>query len=208
MTPFDYVELLDWRRRVTALYAAVRAADDAEAAWGAWREGRDRLFREHPQSPLEPAAREAFEALPYFDYDPRFRLPVSLEPVAGAAPFAADQQKTVTLLPFATTRGLDEALGGELTLYWLGGYGGGVFLPFRDGSSGRACFAGGRYILDTIKGADLGMPGDGTAILDFNFAYNPSCAYAGRWLCPMPPSENRLPSVVAAGEQARDFLGR
>ena len=107
----------------------------------------------------------------------------------------------VQLIPFARTDGLNARFGGELTLYWLGGYGGGVFLPFRDATTGRTTFGGGRYLLDGIKGADLGMDAWGRAILDFNFAYNPSCAYSARWICPLAPPENALPVAITAGER-------
>jgi hypothetical protein len=96
---------------------------------------------------------------------------------------------------------LGEALGGELTLYWLQAYGGGVFLPFRDATAGTETYAGGRYLLDTIKGADLGRAPDGRAIVDFNFAYNPSCSYSDRWVCPLSPAENNLPEAVRGGER-------
>ena len=108
---------------------------------------------------------------------------------------------TVTLVPFAMTIGLKAALGKELTLYWIEGYGGGVFLPFGDATNGRESFAGGRYLLDTIKSADLGSDGAGRLILDFNFAYYPSCAYSEAWVCPLSPPENRLPGAIRAGER-------
>ncbi len=116
----------------------------------------------------------------------------------------AGRDGAVTLLPFARTRGLAPHLGNELTLYWIEGYGGGVFLPFRDATCGRETFAGGRYLLDTIKGADLGCTPDGRIILDFNFAYNPSCSYSGQWVCPLAPGENTLPLPVRGGERGRD----
>jgi hypothetical protein len=94
-----------------------------------------------------------------------------------------------------------EALGGELTLYWLTGYGGGVFLPFLDATSGKETYGGGRYLLDTIKSADHGTLADGRTILDFNFAYNPSCYYSPRWICPLSPRSNRLPAPVRGGEK-------
>jgi hypothetical protein len=80
------------------------------------------------------------------------------------------------------------------------GYGGGVYLPFADATSGATSYGGGRYLLDTVKGADLGME-EGRLVLDFNFAYNPSCAYDPRWTCPLPPPANRLPVDVRAGER-------
>ena len=85
-------------------------------------------------------------------------------------------------VPVARTAGLADRLGGELTVYWLGGYGGGVFMPFGDATNGSTTYGGGRYLLDGVKGADLGVV-DGRLILDFNFAYNPSCAYSTRWVC-------------------------
>ena len=58
----------------------------------------------------------------------------------------------------------------------------------------------GRYVLDSVKGADLGMQ-DGRLVLDFNFAYNPSCSYDLRWACPLSPPPNRLPVPIRAGER-------
>jgi uncharacterized protein (DUF1684 family) len=84
----------------------------------------------------------------------------------------------------------------SLDLYWLETYGGGVFIPFRDGTSGHETYGAGRYLLDTVKGSDLG----GELILDFNFAYNPSCAWDDRWACPLTPPANRLPFRVETGE--------
>jgi uncharacterized protein (DUF1684 family) len=80
------------------------------------------------------------------------------------------------------------------------GYGGGLFLPFRDQTSRAQTFGGGRYLYDTIKGADLGA-GDQEIPLDFNFAYNPSCAYNAQWVCPLAPQENNLNMPITAGEK-------
>jgi uncharacterized protein len=62
----------------------------------------------------------------------------------------------------------------SLSLYWVMGYGGGIFLPFRDLSNNHETYGGGRTVLDTIKHADLGQQ-DGRLVIDFNYAYNPSC---------------------------------
>lgn len=198
----DRLALWDWRGRVFALYAALRTAEP-EAGWGRWRTERDALWREHSQTPLEPARRAAFTGLDYFPYDPALRVAVHLAPVPEAAPFAlaVGRDGTVQLAPFARTAGLADRFGGELTLYWIEGYGGGVFLPFRDATSGRETYAGGRYLLDTIKGADLGRDRDGRAVLDFNFAYNPSCSYSESWVCPLAPAENALPAAIRGGER-------
>ena len=87
----------------------------------------------------------------------------------------------------------------SLALFWILGYGGGLFLPFRELTNETDTFGGGRYLLDTIKGADLGQE-DGRLIVDFNYAYNPSCAYNPRWYCPLAPSENWLTVPIPAGE--------
>ncbi len=88
----------------------------------------------------------------------------------------------------------------SLELYWLEGYGGGLFLPFADATSGQETYGAGRYLLDTVKGADLGQEA-GRLVLDFNFAYQPSCSYDDRWTCPLAPAANRLPLPVRAGER-------
>lgn len=199
----DHLGLWDWRRRIAELYAEIRAFDDPVFGWQLWRGTRDELFRAHPLSPLDAHRRGDFTGLPLFDYDPAFRVVVELAatPDAAAHSLSGGRDGYVQLIPFARTAGLRERLGDELTLYWLGGYGGGVFLPFRDATTGKASFGGGRYLLDGIKGADLGVAADGRAILDFNFAYNPSCAYSARWICPLAPPENELPVAITAGER-------
>lgn len=200
--------LWDWRRRVFALYGACRTLPP-QAAWAAWREGRDDLFRSHPQSPLDPGDRLAFAGLDLFPYDPALRFRVRLQPAPAGPLLIADvgHDGRVSMMAFARTDGLSDALGTELTLYWIGGYGGGVFLPFRDATTGKETYGGGRYLLDTIKGADLGQTEDGRQILDFNFAYNPSCVYSPRWVCPLSPSENRVTARITAGERRWEAAG-
>ena len=90
----------------------------------------------------------------------------------------------------------------RLAIYWLREYSGGLFLPFIDATSGRETYRAGRYLLDTAKGADLG-PGlePATIVLDFNFGYQPSCAFDPRWACPLAPAENRLDLEIRAGER-------
>jgi len=75
-----------------------------------------------------------------------------------------------------------------------------VFLPVRDATSGSESYGAGRYLLDTVKGADLGLS-DGRLVLDFNFAYNPSCSYAARWTCPLAPPANQLHAAVRGSER-------
>ncbi|MCW2580993.1 MAG: hypothetical protein JWR82_2594 [Blastococcus sp.] len=190
--------LLDWRRRVAALYAGARSAADPESGWRTWRDGRDELFAGHPDSPLSAAARQVFQGLPVAPYDPALRFEAALDDAPAARLELATAADGVVLLDRMGT----VALGvlGRLDVWWLGGYGGGVFLPLRDGSAGRTTYGGGRYLLDTVKGADLGGSGN-RLVVDLNFAYHPSCTYDPRWSCPLAPEGNRIPTAVAAGEQ-------
>jgi uncharacterized protein (DUF1684 family) len=90
---------------------------------------------------------------------------------------------------------------GSLDVWWLSGYGGGLFLPLKDATSGHDSYGGGRYVLDTVKGADLGGSSDGL-VIDLNFAYQPSCAYDEAWACPLPGPGNALALPVPVGELA------
>ena len=201
-----YPALWDWRRRIGALYAEVRAEADPAAAWTHWRMVRDRMFLEHSQSPLDAVARERSRSLPFFAYDPALRFCVELVPMqAPAVSLDAGHDGALSMQPFARTAGLASALGRELTLYWLTGYCGGVFLPFADATSGAETYGGGRYLLDTIKSADLGSDPQGRVILDFNFAYNPSCSYSAAYVCPLSPPANRLTVPVRGGERAPEL---
>jgi uncharacterized protein (DUF1684 family) len=198
-------ELLDWKRRVFELYATVRTADDHRAAWERWRSARDELFANHPQSPLLPGARASFAGLPYFDHDPALRVLGHAEPAEqrhfDIATSGEEPGGSYGFTRFATV-GFE--LNGEactLDAFWLDGYGGGLFLPFRDATSGRETYGACRYLLDTVKGSDLGAAADGRLVLDFNFAYNPSCAYDPRWVCPLAPPGSRLTVEVRAGER-------
>ncbi len=193
------LELADYRRRVAAAYARARDAGSGEAGWGAWRAERDELFTTHPQTPVPPARRPSFEGMAFFEHDPAARHVVEVEPLDGpAAPLAMPHsgEGSTTLRPVARVR----LAGGQLVLYWLEAYGGGLFLPFRDATSGAETYGGGRYLLDTVKGADLGAEGD-RLVLDLNYAYSPSCAHDPRWSCPLAPPESRLDIAVRAGER-------
>ena len=196
MTAAETLALLDWKRRIFDLYAAIRAASDPERAWRRWRETRAELFGSHPQSP-----QPGYTGLSYYNYDPEARVLAELEDVQAAPqPVETSGREPMSLRPFAQAH---FELRGEplaLELDWLESYGGGVFLCFRDATSGTETYGGGRYLLDTVKGADLGEE-DGRLVLDFNFAYNPSCSYDPAWVCPLAPPANRLPVAVRAGER-------
>ena len=197
----DPLAVPDWRRRVFELYARIRANPDPQAARDDWRATRDRMVRTHDASPLPPDSRGAFAGFDLWPYDPALRFAVDVEPAEGdRLVFDLGDDGRMSARPLARTRGLPP---GELTLWWIEGYGGGLFLPFLDATSGTESYGGGRYLIDAIKGADLGRDDAGRLILDFNFAYAPSCAMSPRWVCPLAPRENRLDIPVRAGERLR-----
>ncbi len=202
LSAVDALDLLDWKRQVFALYEVARASADPREAWKHWRATRDRLFRDHPQSPLPADVRGEFTGCDYFDYDPEVRVLARIEP---AEPRRIDvAASTGATFPFSKVGTLLFALFGDehsLTLLWNEGYGGGLFVSFQDETSGNETYPAARYLLDTVKGADLGTSG-GKLVLDFNFAYNPSCAYDGSWACPLAEPESHLPIRVSAGERA------
>jgi uncharacterized protein len=195
------LELLDYKRRVHALYARVRADPDPAHAFKAWVADRDDLFAHHPQSALPAARREGFGGLSYFKHDPRGRV---LADVAGTERRRYDvpsiDGEAMSFERIGVARFALDGAPCELEIYWLLGYGGGLFVPFADATAGEETYGAGRYLLDTVKGADLGAR-DGRLVLDFNLAYNPSCSYDPRWTCPLAPPPNRLAIPVRMGER-------
>lgn len=192
------LDLLDYRRRVNETYQEVRSLRDRDprAAHQLWRERRDDLFRTHPQTALPPEKRATFSGLPYHEYNSAFVFIAAVRPLPRES-YDVDTS-TGGVIRFVRFGAVDLPIG-TLEVLWLDEYSGGVFLPFRDATSGQTTYGGGRYLLDTAKGADLGSNGD-ALVLDFNFAYHPSCVYDPKWTCPLAPLSNRLAAAVAAGE--------
>ncbi|HEY8439272.1 MAG TPA: DUF1684 domain-containing protein [Candidatus Limnocylindrales bacterium] len=209
--------LADWRRTIAGLYTDVRrlAADDPGTALELWRSTRERLYREHPQSPVPEAARPTFEAH-HFDHDPALRFEVVVDEPARAGPdrdtapgfgglsieLAVSAGGAMAFTRFGAVTIPFASGPRRLEIYWMQGYAGGLFLPFRDATNGRETYGAGRYLLDAAKGADLGSGrAPGSLILDFNFAFQPSCAFDPKWACPLAPPANRLDLEVRAGER-------
>lgn len=203
-TPRSPLSLVDWRRRVIDLYENVRRAspEGRRRAWLGFRAARDRLFRSHPDSSLEGPQRSTFHRLDYYPYQSHWRVVGRLSPKVRRHTFETRLRGdgVVRFTRVARVRFVSPFGRSVLSLYWVEGYGGGLFLPFRDRTSGTETYGGGRYLFDTIKGANLGVT-DREIVLDFNYAYNPSCAYSNHWMCPLAPAENRLPFAVEAGEK-------
>lgn len=207
----DFLDLYDYRLRNAELYRerkrAILAGEDAEQTWRRFRAGRDELFGLHPQSALDEEQRSKFQTLDYFPYNPALcvvaRVDTDIE--TATFPIAMNAQELMTMTRAARLHFEVEGQAVSLAVYWLNIYGGGLFLPFRDTTCPAESYGGGRYLFDTIKGSDF-LPVSGSSIherimLDFNYAYNPSCAYNSKWVCPLSLPENRLQVAIRAGEK-------
>ena len=198
------LSLLDYRRRSSDLYAEVRRSDlDVAGRCHKFLAGREHLFKTHPQSPLSEKQKAHFQPPDYFAFDPalRFVLPVDTAVEPQTFNLELRDDGLVRMRRFGRIRFALDGQQVDLSLFWILGYGGGLFLPFRDVTNSRETYGGGRYLLDTIKHADFGQQDD-RLVIDFNYAYNPSCAYNAQWHCPLAPVENRLPVGIRAGEEA------
>ncbi len=157
------------------------------------RSQKDDFFRHSPQSPLPGAARSRFSGLEYFEPAPElaFTLPVAPADGSEATVMTTDGQERL----YRRAGTVSFAVDGEpteLTLYSTGHPG--YFVPFRDTTSGKESYGAGRYL-------DVEPNEDGTVTLDFNYAYNPFCAYDEAYSCPLPPGENWLRVPIRAGER-------
>lgn len=195
----DDLTLVDWRTRVADLYASVRADDDVERAHASWRRGRDELFRTHPDSPLPSRDPLRETGLPYWPYEPQWRLVVGIESAASDDDRVLETADTGALTMRLAGRA-ELPTGDTLDVWRLVQYGGGLFVPLKDGTAGRGSYGAGRYVLDTAKGAWLGASDEGV-VLDLNFAYHPSCRYDDRWRCPLAAPGNTIAAEVRAGER-------
>jgi uncharacterized protein (DUF1684 family) len=201
------LDIADWRRRVFGLYAGVRqlAASDPSSAHALWMAGRDDLFAAHPASPLLAEDRAEFTGLPVAPYDPDWRFELDLIPSVSEVRMDVPTG-TDGVVPFELLGTVRVPFAGTLDVWRLASYAGGIFIPVKDALAGRpgGTYGGGRYLIDTVKGADLGSTssdGIGSLVLDFNFAYNPSCAYDPEWACPLAQAGNILPVEVPVGER-------
>ncbi|PRY67518.1 hypothetical protein B0I08_106125 [Glaciihabitans tibetensis] len=226
------LQVADWRRRVFSLYKSVRESSDVVAAHALWKTERDELFAHHPSSPLLPEDLASFAGLPVEPYDPAWRFELPL--LDAAEPKRMDVETgTDGTVPFERIGFVDVPDVGTLDVWRLASYGGGIFVPVKDALAGKpgGTYGGGRYLIDTIKGADLGsglaglgdaepesglaghgdtglqLGGPETLVLDFNFAYNPSCAYDPAWACPLAQPGNRVAVEIPVGERYEGLAG-
>src|ERR1700730_1795816 len=132
--PQGLLDLVDWRRRVGDLYRT-----SGEGALTRFRKGRDDLFRSHPQSPIEPGDRSSFAGLHYFPHDPAYRVNARFEPGEGSE-LLIDNGSEDGAASYRRAGSLAFQLHDEvcrLTVLSLAQYAGGLFVPFRDATSGH-----------------------------------------------------------------------
>jgi uncharacterized protein len=190
----DDLDLADWRERVARMYLS-----DVDLL--GFRAARDELFRTHPQSAIPPDQRDSFTGLRYFPPNPACVAEVEVRAATGGMDIDTGGGDGVV---HYRRVGVADTPWGPLTLWWIEAYGGGLFLPFRDGTCGHESYGGGRYLTDTVKGTfgrGVEVLSGSRVRLDFNYAYNPSCAYDDRWACPLAPEEDRVAARIEAGEQ-------
>jgi uncharacterized protein len=191
------LDLADYRQRVASMFLSDLDLDGFRAA-------KNDLFATHSQSPIEPEEQPAFQGLRYYPPNPDAIVEVPMSPAHGE--FAIETNGPDGAIVYERV-GILATPFGDLTLWWIKAYGGGLFLPFRDGTASRdfgveRTYGAGRYLVDTVKGTfnrPLRVDGDRVR-LDFNYAYNASCAYSDRWACPLAPEENRVTAPIRAGE--------
>ncbi|MGE5597266.1 MAG: DUF1684 domain-containing protein [Hyphomicrobiales bacterium] len=160
-----------------------------------FRKAKDEFFRSHEQSPLDAEQRLGFHGLKYYDENPDLAVVATAEPFDP--PEFVDMQTSTgdsaTYLRWARVPFTVDGQQAELTVY-RDPASGDLFLPFQDANAGGETYGAGRYL-------DVHDLGGGRLLLDFNYAYNPYCAYNDAWSCPLPPPENRLRVPIRAGEK-------
>ena len=164
---------------------------------GDFRKAKDQYFGDDQDSPLTPEQRKRFKGLEYFPENPELQFVLSVEE------FPRDARDVIQIetssgdkAPHVRWGQLKFEVAGTpvvLTVY-RDVDGNENFLPFMDVTTGEESYSDGRYL-------DLPATGDGRLLVDFNYAYNPYCAYNPHWSCPISPAENRLPVAITAGEK-------
>jgi len=163
------------------------------------RAEKDEFFAEHPQSPIPPEDRDAFDGLAYFDPDPTYRVEATVTAFDDPEELDLDTSdgRTITYKrPFRFSFEIEDESDA------LNGYRreptDPIFVPFRDKTTGQQSYEDGRYM---ELEPERRLTDDATIEIDFNLAYSPFCAYSEVFSCPLPPEENWLEMTIPAGEQ-------
>ena len=162
-----------------------------------FREGKDAFFKSGDGSPLTPEQRRAFHALNYYAENPALSLVIQPE-VQRELETVEIELSAGEPTDYVRWAKIPFVVAGEAAKLsvFKDEETGAIFLPFADATArGGETYGGGRYLeVEELE--------DGRLLVDFNYAYNPYCAYNDRWACPLPPPENRLTVRIEAGERA------
>ena len=164
-----------------------------------FRQSVNDFMHRHPQSPLDHNQRYNFTGLPYYPENPDLIVDVDVEPIESLEelniPTSTGQD-----VPFTRWGKVSFQVNGQkATLTVLSDQSGGLFLPFRDATSGKETYGAGRYMDDHRPAIEY--IGRNRLRLNFNYAYSPYCAYQSGYSCPLPPLENHLSVPIRAGEK-------
>ena len=159
-----------------------------------FRAEKDGVFARDPHSPLTDDQRRNFQGLEYFDENPQLVIQAGIDrevdPEEVRMGTSSGEEQVYHRYGLVRFR-VDEQPA-QLTLY-SSENSAELFVPFRDATSGHETYGAGRYL-------EVEAHGDHVTI-DFNYAYNPNCAYDSAWSCPLPPTENWLRVPIRAGEK-------
>jgi uncharacterized protein (DUF1684 family) len=173
--------------------------DSAVQSFDFFCKSKNNAFINPTQTPLPAAEIASFAGLKYFDYNPNAAVSARVTPIVGAFPFEMMNNQNQPEM-YTKAVYLDFELQGKKLR--LEGYIASAnsttartwFVPFADLTNARTTYGAGRYI-------DVPIVGAGAVTLDFNYAYNPYCAYNPEFVCPIPPVANRLDVSIQAGEK-------
>jgi len=158
-----------------------------------FRAEKDEFFGHHPQSPLTREQKQDFKGLNYFPENDALRLEVQVELLNDPKPMVMQTSTggVQEYIRFGKFKFQVDGQEAELTIYQADH---GFFLPFVDSQAGQETYPAGRYL-------EPEPLAENRFLVDFNIAYNPSCAYNEMWSCPITPAENRLKVPIQAGEK-------
>jgi uncharacterized protein (DUF1684 family) len=165
-----------------------------------FQEDLNKSFTDPEKSPLSKEKMEVFKGLPFFPIDEKYSVRAKFERLPPSKPLRlhTSDNRLRAYDRYAKATFMIEGKEYTLTLYQntiakkKEEYQNDLFLPFTDETNGTESYGGGRYISLEITEGD-------TIVIDFNKAYNPSCAYSDSYSCPIPPKENDLPVAIRAG---------
>jgi uncharacterized protein (DUF1684 family) len=162
-----------------------------------FRANKDREWRES-DDPVPANRRDELLPLRYYPPDPNYAVPAQLR-LSDDRPIVEVATSTGTRRKLQVVGALEFTLNGQqLSLGALSPPGEPIrnlFVPFMDLTTGKETYSAGRYL-------DIVPTSTGIYTIDFNYAYNPTCAYNASYECPYPPPSNRLKVAILAGEKA------